>query len=87
MLNTTLGLQVKTIAAGDANRHFSSLLRDVAKGEVITVLSRGKAVATIGPARSESGQREAAKLALLRRLRQQQPSGTRNWIRDDLYEA
>ena len=41
MLNTTLGFQVKTIAAGDANRHFSRLLRDAAKGEVITVLSRG----------------------------------------------
>lgn len=87
MLNTTLGFQVKTIAAGDANRHFSSLLRDAAKGEVITVLSRGKPVATIGPARSASGQREAAKLTLLRRLQQQQPSGTRNWTRDDLYEA
>lgn len=78
---------MKTIAAGDANRHFSSLLRDAARGEVITVLSRGKAVATIGPARPASGQREVAKLILLQRLRQQQPSGTRNWTRDDLYEA
>jgi prevent-host-death family protein len=78
---------VKTIAAGDANRQFSSLLREAARGEVITVLSRGKAVATIGPARSASGEREAAKLTLLQRLRQQQPTGTRNWTRDDLYEA
>jgi prevent-host-death family protein len=78
---------VKTIAAGDANRHFSSLLREAARGEIITVLSRGKAVATIGPARLASAEREAAKLALLHRLRQQQPTGARNWTRDDLYEA
>lgn len=78
---------MKTITASNANRHFSSLLRSVAKGEVITVLSRGKAVATIGPARSATGQREAAKLTLLQRLKKQQPSGKRKWTRDDLYEA
>ncbi len=78
---------MKTITAGDANRHFSSLLRDAARGEVVTILSRGKAVATIGPARSECRQREAAKFALLQRLRQQQPSGARNWTRDELYEV
>ncbi len=53
---------MKTITASDANRHFSNLLRKVATGEVITVLSRGKPVATIAPARSTSGEREAAKL-------------------------
>ena len=78
---------MKTISAGDANRHFSDLLREVATGEVITVLSRGKPVATIAPARAGSGQREAAKLNLLARLRQQKPSGTRNWTRNELYEA
>ena len=78
---------MKTITAGDANRHFSSLLRDAARGEVVTILSRGKAIATIGPVRSESRQREAAKFALLKRLRQQQPSGARNWTRDELYEV
>lgn len=78
---------MKTISAGDANRHFSSLLREVATGEVITVLSRGKPVATISPARSGGGQREAAKLNLLARLHQQKPSDTRNWTRNELYEA
>jgi len=43
---------MKTISAGDANRHFSNLLREVATGEVITVFLRGKPVATIAPARS-----------------------------------
>lgn len=78
---------MKTISAGDANRHFSSLLRDVATGEVITVLSRGKPVATIAPARSDNGEREAAKLNLLTRLRQQITSGSRNWTRNELYEG
>lgn len=77
---------MKTISAGDANRHFSNLLRDVATGEVITVLSRGRPVATIAPARSDSGEREAAKLSLLGRLRTQKTTGARNWSRDDLYE-
>ena len=78
---------MKTISAADANRHFSSLLRNVASGEVVTVLSRGKPVATIAPARSVRGEREAAKLNLLGRLRQQEPSGARNWTRNELYEA
>ena len=78
---------MKTISAADANRHFSSLLRNVATGEVVTVLSRGKPVATIAPARSVRGEREAAKRNLLGRLRQQEPSGARNWTRNELYEG
>lgn len=78
---------MKTISAADANRHFSSLLRDVATGEVITVLSRGKPVATIGPAGSGGMEREAAKRNLFGRLHQQQPSGARDWTRDELYEG
>ncbi len=78
---------MKTISAGDANRHFSNLLRDVATGEVITVLSRGKPVATIAPARLGGMEREVAKLTLLSRLHQQKPSGARNWTRDELYEV
>jgi antitoxin (DNA-binding transcriptional repressor) of toxin-antitoxin stability system len=31
---------MKTVTATNANRHFSSVLRDVAGGEVVTVLSR-----------------------------------------------
>jgi len=76
---------MKTISAADANRHFSKVLRDVATGEIVTVLSRGKPVATLAPARSGGSEREAAKLHLLGRLRQHQASGARNWSRDDLY--
>ncbi len=77
---------MKNISAAQANRHFSSLLRDVATGEVITVLSRGKPVATISPARDGDEQRQSARLTLLARLRQYKPSGARNWTRHELYQ-
>lgn len=77
---------MKTISAGDANRHFSSLLREVATGEIVTVLSRGRPVATLSPAHFGSDQRQRAKQSLLARLRQQQPTGVRAWTRDELYD-
>lgn len=78
---------MKSVSAADANRHFSALLREVARGTRITVTSRGKPVATIAAvdemARPE---REAAKRALLWRLRRAGSTGARNWSREDLYE-
>lgn len=78
---------MKTISAAEANRHFSALLRDVVTGEVVTVLSRGKPVAIVSPVRADNDRRQAAKLNLLQRLRSQKTFGTRNWTRDELYEA
>ena len=77
---------MKTVSAAEANRQFSSLLRDVATGEVVTILARGKPVATMTPASAQDGPRQGAKASLLQRLRQQQPSGVRGWTRDELYE-
>ena len=77
---------MKTVSAAEANRHFSSLLRDAATGTIITVLSRGKPVATIGPANTAQGSQKSARLQLLDRLRSQKPTGARNWTRDELYE-
>ena len=62
---------MKAVTAADANRHFYSLLRDVATGEVITVLSQGKSVATIAPAKAGSNERAQARLRLLKRLRKE----------------
>lgn len=78
---------MKVVSAADANRQFSSLLRDVAGGEVITVVSRGKPVAKIAPVTAGEAHREAARLRLLARLRDQRPTGRRNWTRDELYEG
>lgn len=78
---------MKTVSAADANRHFSSLLRDVRSGESVTVLSRGKPVAVIAPLdQSRNEQRQAAKAHLLDRLRHQEIKGERTWKREELYE-
>ena len=87
VLNTTKNSLMRTVSAADANRHFSSMLRDVAMGEVVTVLSRGKPVATIAPVRLKSEQRQSAKRDLLARLSQQKALGKRTWSREQLYEA
>ncbi len=76
---------MKTISAREANRHFSNLLCKVSSGEVITILSRGKPVATISPASINRHRKNAARLRLLKRLDKQNVSGTRNWTRDELY--
>ena len=77
---------MKTISAADANRHFSRVLREVSQGEHITVVSRGRPVATIAPVRGNGGERRSAKRLLLERLRQQPVVGARCWTRDELYE-
>jgi len=77
---------MKTVTASDANRQFSSILREVSHGEVITVTSRGRPVAMVTPARVGGDRREAARQRLLERLRQQKATGARGWSRDELYE-
>ena len=78
---------MKTISAADANRYFSSLLRDVATGEVVTVVSRGKPVAVISGANQEDASKLRAHKSLVARLKSQPATGARNWTRDELYEA
>ena len=78
---------MKSISAAEANRHFSSLLREVSRGAQITVTSRGKPVATISAAdQVERRERVAARRVLLSRLRATPATGTRNWSREELYE-
>ncbi len=76
---------MKTINASEANRRFSKLLREVARGEVYTVVSRGKPVASIAPAGEETSGRKKAKADLLERLNRQAVTGDRDWSRDELY--
>ena len=75
------------ISASEANRSFSSLLRQVAQGQRFTVLSHGRPVATIGPAQEARASRMASRRALLARLAQQPAAGKpRSWMRDELYD-
>ena len=75
------------VSASEANRSFSSLLRQVAQGKRFTVLSHGRPVATLAPAEEITTFRSAARRALLTRLNSQPASGEpRSWRRDDLYD-
>jgi prevent-host-death family protein len=63
---------VKTVAAADANRNFSSLLREVQEGEVVTITSHGRPIAEISP----KGSRHAANSR--RRVSTRHESGDRD---------
>lgn len=76
---------MRTITASDANRNFSGLLRDVASGESVLIVSRGTPVAKISPVENR-GSRTAAKESLLLRLTGEKLTGHRDWTRNDLYD-
>ena len=75
---------MRTVTATDANRNFSGLLRDVASGESILIVSRGSPVAKISPVDAK-GAALAAKETLLSRLSEQTALGQRGWTRNELY--
>lgn len=81
---------MKKVTAAEANRHFSALLKEVAKGERVLVTSHGEPVATMLSAQDAGPEREAARQLLLRRLRTQKPLGPplakRDWVREELYD-
>jgi prevent-host-death family protein len=72
-----------TISAAEANRHFSPVLRQVARGETPIITSRGRPMAMIAP----QAERILAKRQLLARLTSQPPRRRgRSWTRAGLYE-
>jgi prevent-host-death family protein len=76
-----------TESAADANRSFSKLLREVAKGESVTVLSHGRPVATLSPAQDQSREKQHSRTALLKRLSLEPVTDQqRSWTRDELYD-
>jgi prevent-host-death family protein len=76
---------MKTVTAANANRGFSSLLREVQNGEEITILSRGTPVARIISVNSGALPKNEMKKILLSRLKAQGVTGFQNWTRDELY--
>lgn len=78
---------MKTVTASEANRHFSRLLREAARGETISVISRGKTVATLAPVDEQHALRQKARQALLERLKAAEATGARAWRRDELYDG
>jgi prevent-host-death family protein len=77
---------MKTVTAAEANRRFSAVLREVSQGQEMTIVSRGKPVATIGPVKTDSVDRRVGKKNLINRLKKSDISGSRNWTRNELYE-
>ncbi len=74
------------IAAADANRQFSALLRAVRDGREYTVTSHGRPVARLVPVGTEGGVSDAARAALFTRLRAARVRKAGRWTRDELYE-
>jgi prevent-host-death family protein len=79
---------MKTVAAAEANRQFSAVLREVTQGASVLITSRGKPVATLEPVRPHAAvaRAGAAKRRLLKRLAAVKAVGTRDWTRDGLYD-
>jgi prevent-host-death family protein len=74
------------VAAAEANRRFSSLLRLVKQGRTFVVTSHGRPVAKIVPVGAEGAGAGRARAALLARLREQPVQRIGRWTRDELYE-
>jgi prevent-host-death family protein len=87
LADTSSFLHQGIVSASEANRSFSTLLRQVAQGQRFTVLSHGRPVATIAPAAESTASLVVSRRALLARLAMQPASGEpRSWQRDDLYD-
>ncbi len=76
----------KSISAAEANRKFSSVLREVRQGGTYVITSHGKPVAKLVPVEPEKQPREAARKALFDRLRNQPTLDVGPWTRDELYD-
>lgn len=74
------------VAAADANRGFSDLLRRVRGGRTFVITSHGRPVAKIGPVDGASDSRARARQALMERLSAQRVQRVGRWTRDELYE-
>ena len=76
----------KTISAAEANRGFSEILRGVREGHSFVVTSHGRPVARIVPAEKDDAAADAAREALLERLRRQPVMNAGRWTREEMYE-
>jgi len=82
------GSMTKVVTAAEANRQFSSLMREVADGETVIVTSHGRDAIKMVPVTvdAEDGLRIAAMDRLVEHLKTlpRQPGIT--WTRAELYE-
>jgi len=76
----------KSIAAAEANRQFSRILRDVQAGDSFVVTARGRPVARIVPVGEADAARRAAHAELMRHLATRPVLNVPRWTRDELYD-
>ena len=74
------------IAAADANRRFSELLRLVREGRSFIVTSHGRPVARLAPIDARESASAGARRLLLDRLRRAPVADVGRWSRDELYQ-
>lgn len=83
-MNTILeSMMAQAISASEANQHFSRMLRDVLRGESFIVMSRGRAVARVGPVNEAETSQPVEQLLAFLEAQPRRDAGC--WIRDDLY--
>lgn len=79
----------KIVTAAEANRQFSSLMREVAEGETVIVTSHGKEMIKMVPIEGESqalSERRSARRELIEYLKSQPLRPGVKWTREELYE-
>jgi len=78
--------QGHAVAAAEANRSFSYLLRKVRAGHSFIVTSHGRPVAKLVPIDAVVDGPPAARAALFARLQAAPARHVKRWTRDELYE-
>jgi len=87
VLFTTLGRAMeKSIAAAEANRSFSRILREVQAGDSFVVTAHGRPVARIVPISEADAARQAAHAELMRHLATRPALNLPRATRDEMYE-
>jgi prevent-host-death family protein len=74
----------KYVSATEANQRFSEILREVSEGESFAVLSRGKVVANITPAKKREKKKSTAEF--LAELEKFPVRVIGPWTREELYD-
>ncbi len=74
------------MSAAEANRNFSTVLRQVRGGRSYVITSHGRPVARIVPIEAGGHVRSVARATLFRHLRASPVRKIGAWSRDDLYE-
>ena len=81
---------MRTMGAREANQRFSELLREVEKGDEVTITRHGRPVARLAPARptrAAAVERRKAMAKMIDLMRQGIDLGGRRYSRDEMHES